>query len=74
MPVIFLRYKPDSFKRKKGDTKKYSSAYRKKKLLEWLKYCSTLQPSCEDEFLRVIYLFYSDHDSSNIPIKNIELY
>jgi len=74
MPVIFLRYNPDTFNKSQGDTKRYTKLHRKKKLLEWLNYCITLKPECEKDFLRDIYLFYDGYNSSNVTINNILVY
>ena len=74
MPVIFVRYNPDTFKKTVKFNKRITKQYRKELMLEWLKHCFLLSPKNGDEFLRVVYLFFDNFNPENITIDNIIIY
>ena len=45
----------------------------KELLLEWLKYTFKMKPKNNEEFLRVIYMFYNGFDKSNFEVLNIPI-
>jgi len=71
LPVIFLRYNPDRFKNKNNKKSKILKSTRHKLLLEWLKHTFEMKPKNNEEFLRVIYMFYNGFDKSNFEVLNI---
>jgi hypothetical protein len=74
MPVIFIRYNPDKFKRVIKYDKKITKKYKKELLLKWIKHSFTLAPTTRNEFLRVVYLFFDNFNPENIQLTNIEIY
>jgi hypothetical protein len=74
MPVIFIRYNPDKFKRVIKYDKKITKKYKKELLLKWIKHSFTLAPTTGNEFLRVVYLFFDNFNPETIPVTNIEIY
>lgn len=58
IPVIFLRYNPDSFKQLNGKKSEIIKGKRHDILLKSLKASFILPPKNESEFIRIKYLFY----------------
>ena len=66
---MFIRYNPDKFK-----GTKISQNKRQTVLLEWLRYCKTLKPKNETDFLRVIKLFYNGYREGEVKFEKINIY
>lgn len=73
MPVIFLRYNPDKFKKPFKFDKRVTKKYKQGFLLEWLNHIKTMEPENEHEFLRVVYLFFDNFNPGDIPVQNINI-
>jgi len=74
MPVIFVRYNPDKFKKPFKYNRRITKKYRKELLLQWLNQTSVMKPNNGDEFLRVVYLFFDGFNPENIQVNNIEIF
>ena len=70
MPVIFLRYNPDHFKKSPG---RIISTQRKEIMLKWLCYLKKCPPKDASDFLRVAYLFYDNYDPGDVKILTIKI-
>lgn len=73
MPTIWIRYNPDSFKRKPGDTRRWTKHQRQSLLLEWITKCMTLSPKDETEFCRVLHLFYDDFQPERVSFQKLNI-
>ena len=73
MPVLFIRYNPDTFKDEIGKKSTISKAKRHDILKGWMETCLTSSPEYSSEYLRCLYLFYDGFDVSAAKIENIAL-
>jgi hypothetical protein len=73
MPVLFIRYNPDTFKDKNGVKSTISKVKCHDILKRWVEMCLISPPKCSSEYLRCIYLFYDGFDISTTKIENIAL-
>lgn len=73
IPTIWIRYNPDSFKRKEGDTTKWTKNKRQTLLLEWIKKCQQTPPQNETEFCRILYLFYDNFQPFNASFQILDM-
>jgi len=74
MPVFFVRYNPDDYKDSHNKKSKITKAKREEILLQWVKYTMKTPPNNENEFLRVVYLFYDGFSENDKNIKYIDMY
>ena len=58
MPVFFLRYNPDNFKKPSGRLARVSESKRYEILLKALENCLNIPLKSDEEFIRIRYLFY----------------
>jgi len=73
MPVLFIRYNPDTFKDNHGVKSKINKSQRHDILKRWVETCLVSPPQDSSEYLRCLYLFYDGFDSSAAKIANIVL-
>ena len=61
MPVLFIRYNPDRYIDHKKVMHENDPSKRHEVLLNWLKYIHDKTPKKDEEFCRVMYLFYDGY-------------
>lgn len=72
MPVFFLRYNPDDFKKPSGRMAKIIEQKRHEILLRALDHCLKMPPKSEKEFIRIRYLFYDGWIETDTDYEIIE--
>ena len=73
MPVLFIRYNPDTFNDKNGIKSMILKAKRHDVLKRWVETCLESPPKDNSEYLRCLYLFYDGFDLNAAKIENIAL-
>lgn len=61
LPVIFIRYNPDTYKPKLNSSE-FNLKYREKLLIECINTCMINIPENEEHYLRIIYLFFDNYE------------
>ena len=74
MPVFFIRYNPDEYKDSSDKKGKILKGKREDILLQWVRYAIDLSPENDEDYLRVMYLFYDGFSVSDNNIKIIDIY
>lgn len=69
--AIFIRYNPDDYTSDKGVEK--SKAKRQEQLLLWVKKSITSPPRKTENMLRVVFLYYDDHNPWDVNFQRIDL-
>ena len=70
LPVIFLRYNPDSFKDKENKICKISDKKREEIFLKWVKKCLDLKDNLQACYVK--YLFYDNFLESDVEFEKID--
>jgi EsV-1-7 cysteine-rich motif len=73
MPTIFIRYNPDNYTDSQFKKSKIPKAKREQILVEWVRHCINSSPESDDQFLRVIYLFYDGFEPTKSSLDIIKM-
>ncbi len=69
---IWLRYNPDAFKRRRGDSKRWTNNGRLSLLAKWLDHCCTASLDAFPTHVSVVHLFYDRFCEGDVKVQSVE--